>query len=156
MPAEGAARAVRTVTATPRAVERAVAALAVALWIISLALPAVAISGGPAIRGSDLLLRGWEVLDSGVYAWLANPLFLVAAVLCIGGARRIARALVLLALVLAVTSFRAAAALERAGTVVPDFTFASGLYVWLAGFVVLLLACQAYRVLPVDPPRAPP
>jgi hypothetical protein len=144
------------VTITPRAVERSGAALAAGLWVVSLALPAVAIVGGPVLRGSDLLLRGWEALDSGVYAWLANPLFVIAVVLCVSGARRIARAVVLLALVIAVTSFRAAAALERAGTDVPDFTFASGLYVWLAGFVVLLLACLAHHVLPVDPPQAPP
>jgi hypothetical protein len=67
-----------------------------------------------------------------------------------------AGAVALLALVLAVSSFRAAATLERAGTTVPDFAFASGLYVWLAAFVVLLLACLAHLVLPVDPPRAPP
>jgi hypothetical protein len=139
-----------------RAVERTGAALAAALWVISLAMPAVAIKGGPVLRGSDLLLRGWEALASGVYAWLANPLFAIAVIFCVGGAPRIARALVLLALVLAVTSFHAAAVLERTGTTLPDFTFASGLYVWLASFVVLLLACLAYLARPVDPPRAPP
>jgi hypothetical protein len=141
---------------TPGAVERGGAAVAFGLWGISLALPAAAITGGPVLRGGDLLLRGWEALDSGVYAWLANPLFLIAGVLCVAGARQMASALALLALVLAASSLRAAAALERAGTAVPDFTFASGLYVWLAAFVVLLLACLAHHVLPVDPPRAPP
>jgi hypothetical protein len=141
---------------TSRALERGGAALAVGLWGISLALPAVAITGGPALRGVDLLLRGWEALDSGVYAWLANPLFLIAGAICVGGARRVARAVALLALVLAASSFQAGAALERAGMALPDFTFASGLYVWLAAFVVLLLACMAHHVLPVDPPRAPP
>jgi hypothetical protein len=144
------------VRVTSRALERGGVALAVGLWGIALTLPAVAITGGPALRGSDLLVRGWEALDSGVYAWLANPLFLIAGALCVGGARRVARAVALLALVLAASSFRAAAALERAGTEVPDFTFASGLYVWLAAFVVLLLTCMAHHVLPVDPPRAPP
>jgi hypothetical protein len=144
------------VRVTSRALERGGAAIALGLWGISLALPAVAITGGPVLRGGELLLRGWEVLDSGVYAWLANPVFLVAGALCFGGARRIARAIALLALVLAVSSFRAAAALERAGTAVPDFTFASGLYVWIAAFVVLLIACMAHHVAPVDPPRAQP
>jgi hypothetical protein len=144
------------VTITSRAVERGGAALAIGLWAISLALPAAAIAGGPVFRGSDLLLRGWQALDSGVYAWLANPLFILAAGLCAGGVPRLARAVVVLALLLAVTSFSAAAVLERAGTTVPDFTFASGLYVWLAAFVVLLLSCLAHYVLPVDPPRAPP
>jgi hypothetical protein len=141
---------------TQRAFERSGAALAVGLWGLSLALPAVAITHGPELRGIDLLLRGWEALDSGVYAWLANPFFFVAGVLCVGGARRAAGAVGLLALVLAASSFRAATTLERAGTVAPDFTFASGFYVWLAAFVVLLLACLAHHVLPVDPPRAPP
>jgi hypothetical protein len=144
------------VTFTPRALERGGAVLAIGLWGISLALPAVAITGGPVFRGGDLLLRAWEALDSGVYAWLANPLLFVAVALCVGRARQMAGVVALLALVLAVSSFRAAAALERAGTTVPDFTFASGLYVWLAAFVVLLLACLAHLVLPVDPPRAPP
>jgi hypothetical protein len=141
---------------SPRALEHGAVAVAVGLWGVSLALPAVAIAGGPVLRGGDLLLRGWQALDGGVYAWLANPLFLAAGVLCLGGASRLARAVVLLALVLAVSSFRAGAALERAGTAVPDFTFASGLYVWLASFVVLLLACVVPRLLPVDPPRAAP
>jgi hypothetical protein len=144
------------VTIASRTFERGGAALAFGLWLISLALPAAAIASGPVLRGRDLLMRGWEVLDAGVYAWLANPLFLLAVVLCAAGARRVARAVVLLALVLAASSFRAGAALERTGTAVPDFTFASGLYVWLAAFVVLLLACLAHLVLPVDPPRAPP
>jgi hypothetical protein len=141
---------------TTHALERGGAALAVGLWGVSLALPAVAVTAGPELRGGDLLLRGWEALDSGVYAWLANPLFLIAGVLCFGGARRIARAMALLALVLAVSSLRAAAALERAGSAAPDFTFASGFYVWLAAFIVLFLACMAHYVAPVDPPRAPP
>jgi hypothetical protein len=122
------------------ALERGGAALAIGLWGASLMLPAAAGAGGPVLRGSDVLLRGWETLDSGVYAWLANPLFFLAAALCIYGARRIAGSVALLALVLAATSFGAGAALERAGTTVPDFTFASGFYVWLAGHVVLLLA----------------
>ena len=130
-----------------RTLERGGAALAVGLWGLSLVLPAVAITGGPVLRGNDVLLRGWETLDSGVYAWLANPLFFVAAVLCIAGARRVAPAVGLLALVLAVTSFTAGAALERAGTTVPDFRFAVGLYVWLGSYCALLLASSAHLVL---------
>lgn len=142
-----------------RALERGGVALAVGLWSLSLALPAIAITGGPVLRGSDALLRGWEALDSGVYAWLANPLFFVGAALCIGGVRRIAPTVGLLALVLAVTSFGAAAALERAGTTVPDFTFASGLYFWLGSYVALLVASSAHLVLrhsPQDPARNEP
>jgi len=142
-------------TVTARALERGGAVVAVGLWAISLALPAVAFVGGPVLRGSEMLLRGWEVLDAGVYAWLANPLFLVAAVLCWTDARRIAVSVGSLALVLAVTSFGAAAALEGAGTTVPDFTFASGFYVWLAGYLVLPPSCAA-RLFLVDPLRAPP
>jgi hypothetical protein len=127
------------VKVTPRTLERGGATLALALWGASLALPAVAVAGGPVLRGSDVLLRGWEALDAGVYAWLANPLFVVAAALCWAGVRRIAAPLALLALVLAVMSFGTAAALGRRGTAVPDFTFASGFYVWLASYVVLLV-----------------
>ena len=134
-------------TTTTRALERGGVALAVALWGVSLVLSAVAITGGPALRGSDVLLRGWEALDAGVYAWLANPLFFVAAALCIRGARRVAPSVALLALVLAVTSLGAGAALERGGTTVPDFTFGSGLYVWLGAYVALLVACLLHLVL---------
>ena len=138
-----------------RALERGGAVAAVGLWALSLALPAVAIVGGPVLRGSDVLLRGWETLDAGVYAWLANPLFLVAAVLSFTDARRIAASVGSLALVFAATSFGAAAVLERPGMTVPDFTFASGFYVWLTGYVVLPLS-RAPRLFLVDPPRAPP
>jgi hypothetical protein len=140
---KNAAEAASSVTVTSRARERGGVALALALWGSSLALPALNVAGGAVLRGSEVLLRGVDLLDAGVYAWLANPLFLLAVVLCWAGFRHIAASVALLALVLAATSFGAAATIASRGTAVPDFTFASGFYVWFAGYVVLLISSSA-------------
>ena len=131
---------------TRNSIQRSGVAAVVALWAVSLALAAVRVDGGPELRGIELLGRGWEGLDSGVYAWLANPLFLVAAVLCWFAHVRTAALLAGASCVLALTSFGAAGAAARAGTSVPDFTFQSGFYVWLAAHFALLVCCWA-RVL---------
>src|SRR5690606_41605813 len=51
----------------------------VLLWAASLALPALA-AGGRAFTGWEMLVDGWQGLSRGVYAWLANPLFIAASI----------------------------------------------------------------------------
>jgi hypothetical protein len=121
--------------------KRGSVAAVVALWAISLALGAVRVEGGPELRGIDLLSRGFEGFEAGIYAWLANPLFLGAAVACWLEFRRSAALLAGLGCLLALTSFGAAGAAARAGTSVPDFTFQSGFYLWLAAHFALLVCC---------------
>jgi hypothetical protein len=121
--------------------QRSSVAAVVALWALSLALAAVRVQGGPELRGIDLLSRGWEGLESGVYAWLANPFFLVAAVLCWLKFLRTAALLAGAGCMLALTSFGAAGAAARAGASVPDFAFQGGFYLWLAAHFALLVCC---------------
>jgi hypothetical protein len=118
-------------------------AIALTFWAASLALPALRVTGGPTLRGIEVLSRGWQALDSGVYAWLANPLLLAAAIACWCGARRVGGTLAAAGCVLAVTSFAAARIAARAGTAIPEFTFAGGFYLWLASHFVLLVCCFA-------------
>ena len=119
----------------------------VLLWSVSLALPALEISGGPTLRGIDVLFRGWQGISSGVYAWLANPLFALAAVVCVARAWRTGLTVAGAACVAGLTSFAANALAARGGANVPEFMFVTGFYVWLTSLVALAV-CAAHESLP--------
>lgn len=116
----------------------------VASWAAALALPAVRVGGGPTLRGFDVLTRGWQGFDFGVYAWSANPLFLFAALLCGLRFHALAGVVAGVGCVLALTSFAAAGIAESAGRAVPSFAFQSGFYLWLASQFALLVYCWAW------------
>lgn len=126
---------------TREALERGAIAVVVALWAASLALPALDFPGGPTVRGIEVLVRGAQALDSGVFAWLANPAFLTAAALAWGRSWRSAAAIAALGSALALTSFGAEGFAERSGASVPEFTFAPGFYLWLATHFALFACC---------------
>lgn len=109
-----------------------------AAWVLSLLLPAVAVGGGPILTGFDLLIDGWQGVERGVVAWLANPVFGAAVVLAACGRTRGACALFALSLLLALTSFAAEPILLAQSQAVPDFSFRGGFYVWLAALVAFL------------------
>lgn len=113
------------------------------LWLASLALPAVRVTGGPAFSGLDLLARGWSGWRDLVFAWFANPLLLLAAVAGWRELRRAQAPLALLAAALALSSFFAADIAGLAGRSVPVFHFAAGFYVWLAAHGLVLTVCMA-------------
>lgn len=106
------------------------------VWLLSLALPAVDVRGGPTFSGLDLLLRGWEGASRGVFAWFANPLFIVGLVLALARRERAGLVVSALALVLGLSSFAAEAVLRRVQPV-PDLTLLAGFYVWLAALAAL-------------------
>lgn len=116
-------------------------AVLVVLWAAALALPAIRVRGGPTLRGFDVLIRGWQAFDSGVYAWSANPLFLAAALLCAFRLHRTAGVVAGIGCVLALTSFGSAGIAASAGNRVPSFAFQSGFYLWLASQFALLVCC---------------
>jgi hypothetical protein len=135
---------------TRDSLERSGIAATVGLWAVSLALPALRVGGGPALRGVEVLSRGWQAFDAGVYAWLANPLFVTAAVLCWQRLHRAAGVFAGIACVLAMTSFAAADVAARGGAPVPEFAFQGGFYVWLASHFALLLCSWALVVVHGD------
>jgi hypothetical protein len=117
------------------------------LWAVSLALPALAVRGGPVLDGADLLLRGWRGLSRGVVAWYANPLFFGALVLGVLRRDGACAVLALLAVALGLTSFGLESMLGLQMTSVPDVVFSPGVYVWLAALIALALwsSLAAYR-----------
>jgi hypothetical protein len=131
-------------------VERWLAALALALLAVSLVLPAVRGSGFPAQTGLDILRQGAGLWRDGVVSWYANPALVAGALLVLAGFARSALTVTAMALLLALSSFRAADTLEQAGRSVPPFEFAAGFYVWIAAMIVGVAAAgiQIYKVLP--------
>lgn len=112
--------------------------LALLLWCASLWLPSVDVRGGPIVNGFELLVRGWEGVGRGLYAWLANPAFIAAFIVSLFPRHaRTALVIAVVALALAVSSFFAAALLRWHGTSAPAISFEPGFYVWLAAAAVL-------------------
>ncbi|HEY8520281.1 MAG TPA: hypothetical protein VIN61_09385 [Gammaproteobacteria bacterium] len=115
------------------------------LWAASLALPAVQIaSSGQTYAGLDLLLGGFRAARAHVYAWYANPLFVVAALLGAAGMARAAGVLSAVALLLGLSSFFAADTARAAGMAVPQLDWRVGFYVWLAALAALCTWSWAY------------
>lgn len=110
-----------------------------ALYVASLALPAIEGPGFPAQTGLDVLRQGAGAFRDGVVAWYANPLLWLALVLGWLGHKRLGLACAALGLVLALSSFSAGLAAESAGRSVPAFSFAPGFYVWLGAFALALI-----------------
>jgi hypothetical protein len=116
-----------------------------AVWAASFALPAVE-AAGRVFDGLDLLLRGWEGAPRGVYAWFANPLFVVALAAAFWKRDVAAAVIAGLAAVLGATSFFTEDLLRRSMSSVPPIQLKIGFYVWLAALVALSLRSLA-RVL---------
>jgi len=117
---------------TGRTIQRAALLISVGLWGLSLALPAIGVAGGPTLRGWDVLLRGHSAWRQGVAAWFANPVLLAAIAASWWRRDAVATGLAAVALVLGVSSFWAAETVRGNGAAVPNFSYLSGLYVWLA------------------------
>jgi hypothetical protein len=122
-------------------VRRAALAVCALVWIVSLLLPAVRLSGGPALDGFDVLRDGWQAQRAGVYGWYANPAFLAALIASAAGWRRTAAAIAGVGLVLALSSFAADGTIRDAGLAAPASTFAIGFYSWLAAHAALCVWC---------------
>lgn len=115
------------------------------VWAASLVLPAVEIaSSGRAYAGFELLLGGFRAARAGVYAWYANPLFVIAVLLGAAGRARAAGVISSVALLLGLTSLYAADAARAAGMTVPQLSWRIGFYVWLAALAALCTWSWAY------------
>jgi len=108
------------------------------VWAASLALPALA-AGGRVFVGLEMLLDGWQGLERGVYAWLANPLFVAALVCALLARNVIAAGLSIAALVLGGTSIFVESALRERMTSVPEIELRVGFYLWMVALAALCL-----------------
>ncbi len=106
------------------------------LYAVVLTLPAVAVGSATQVSGFTLLRRGWEAGEHGIYAWYANPLFVLACIGIAAGWLRTAAMLSILALLLALTSFNAGELARAGGLPVSGLRFRPGFYLWLAAMVL--------------------
>ncbi len=119
------------------------------LWAVSLALPSL-IAGGRSFTGYELLVDGWQGLSRGVYAWLANPLFVAALAAGWFGRDRVAAVGAAAGLVLGATSARVESVLSARMASVPEIELGVGYYLWMTALAALVLqsslrAFTAYR-----------
>lgn len=113
--------------------------LAAALaWTLSLVLPALA-AGGRGFTGFELLVQGWQGVSRGVFAWFANPLFVLAFIFALLARHAIAAALAAAAMLVGGTSAFVESALRERMTSVPEIDLRVGFYVWMLALTVLCL-----------------
>ncbi len=131
-------------TRNREAVRWAMLVTIVALWAASLALPAVSVAGGPDLDGLDILRRGWQGARAGVFAWYANPLFVIAVGMGIFAWQRCAGVISGLAVVLALTSFAASELAQGSGVAATALSFDIGFYLWLGAQLGMLMWSWAF------------
>lgn len=108
------------------------------LFAASLVLPALA-AGGREFSGWELLVDGWQGLSRGVYAWLANPLFVAALASAFVARDVVAATLSAAALVVGGSSVFAESALRARMTSVPEIELEVGFLLWIGAFGALCL-----------------
>ena len=102
-------------------------------------MPAITARGAPPFSGFDLLVQGWQGASRGVFAWYANPLFVLAVVLGAMNRLRLAGAASGIAMVLGLTSFAMEAALRNSMEAVPPMTLRAGFYLWLCALAAMFM-----------------
>jgi hypothetical protein len=123
---------------TSTALRFGVLASVLGLWVLSLALPALAVRGGPEATGWRLLLEGWKAVDGGVFAWFANPAFVVALILASASRWRSAAVMAGLGVAFALSSFATEQILSAGGAATPPLDLRVGFALWLAAQILLL------------------
>ena len=124
-------------------ITRSILFLAVGFYVISLFLPGIIYSGDQKMYGYFILGFGWLGMVHGVFAWFANPLFLLALIRARVEKPKTILVTASAAFILGLTAFmlRSIPNLDTEG---PDVDHLSiGYYVWMTS--IALLAIYAYR-----------
>ncbi len=116
-------------------------AAAVLAWCFSLLLPAVITDGGRSYSGYEVLTQGFAAVRFGVIAWFANPLLLITVVAGFAGFYRVGAASAALAGGIALTSFAAETTARANGAPLPELSFGSGFFVWIAAIFAIFATC---------------
>lgn len=106
-------------------------------WLVSLGLPAIALPGGETYRGVRILLDGWRAVALGIPAWCANPALVVALAGVALKRYGVAALLSGLSLALAASSLGARWFAALGGTMLPDFVFEVGFFLWISSTLVV-------------------
>ena len=123
--------------------------LVVAIWAISLVLPALAVEGAGVLTGWDVLKVGWQGIGVKLLAWYANPLFAIGVVAFAGRFFGFAGVVSGFGLVLALTSFAAREIAAGSGFPLPTLTLKAGFFIWLTSLCILLVISWRCRALVV-------
>lgn len=90
----------------PRRLRVLATLVSLSAFLVSLMLPAIH-AGNIAIHGSQLLFMGWMgIVVSGVFAWMANPLYALAVLLFVFRQDRWAPGVALAAFLIGLDSLR--------------------------------------------------
>jgi hypothetical protein len=117
-----------------------VAVVALVMFCVSLALPAIIFSDNDYHRGYAVLIYGILGSLAGDFAWFANPVFIGAYITFCARAFAMSSLFSLVCVVFAATSYTAKSALISFSSPATIKSLASGFYLWMASFVVLLVA----------------
>ncbi len=112
-----------------------------ATWCVSLLLPAVSVGESVSISGWQALGKGWRGATMDIYAWYANPLFLLAVAMSAVRSTDVAAVLSGSALLLGLTSFAAGERAAAAGFPAADLSLQAGFFVWLLALSALTISC---------------
>lgn len=108
------------------------------LYLASLALPAILIDKGAVPGFAALIIGVFAVIFDRNFAWLANPLFLIASLLYVKSRFRLACGVSAVAALLALTSYTFEQVCSDAGCD-PVTGLGVGFYAWLLAILVLSL-----------------
>ena len=118
-----------------------------ALYLTSLFLPAFHLANGNVTDPLLILLMGWFAMLTGQFAWIANPLALVAVVFYLRGSFRKSFWLAFLAAVASLNTFTMIGKevlLDEGGRSSKVLQLGGGAYLWLASMLLLLTCCATY------------
>lgn len=119
---------------------RLVLLISVALFITSLALPAVFTQKGSEMYGLACFLLGWADLSGDGTSWLANPVLLFSWIFLLVKQPKIAAFLGLISVGLALYYFtETEITVNEAGHKSPITSYGLGYYLWLASCVTMLV-----------------
>jgi hypothetical protein len=120
-------------------------AASLALFMASLALPALEFADHEPERGHVLLLWGWWGFLTGDFPWLANPLYLVALIFAGLGRRTISQLFSGSAFAVGLLSLRVSKWYFNEANATPIENLGSAFYFWMASFLVLFVLVSLTR-----------
>ncbi len=125
---------------TQTVLRNVLATLACALYVYALLQPALLFEQHDALQGFEVLMLGWLGVLSADFAWFANPMFALSLVFLLLGHPRKSAATSAVGFAIGLLAVFAKEWWFNEGSGTPIKGLGSAYYVWMASFVVLLLA----------------
>jgi hypothetical protein len=110
-----------------------------ALFIASLAMPALEFTDHAPVRGYFTLLWGWLGMITRDFPWVANPFYFVALVFALAGMRSLGQLFSILAFGMGLLSLNAREWWFNTGSATPIYQLGLAFHFWMASFLVLFV-----------------